>query len=420
MLDKKDILQITRDAVSELIGMGYDSSTETDIGTLDLSKLVEFGTTLTKGEGVTVTNELWNNTLIGKCAKFVVETRRFKSEFPRIFKTNYEWGGFIEKVKFDLAEIYDSLIYSQSALTTQGNKFYGKTIAEIEHGMYKTNYESKIYKEFKDFMIPYTKPNESLKSGLRTEADMIAFMSGLETAVANTVTLIVNTYGHALISSAIAYSVTGKGSAVTPTATDGSGTAIHLLTEYKRRTGDTSWTAEKMLKDSDAMAWIAERIANVKGFMRNVSAKFNNHTKAIPSITTYGVMLDEVYNAYTYESSRVSMNPVSLGDWDTVSCWQSSTSTDGDSFDFTTNSTIAITKDESKGIYNIGESSLGNFEQSGVIAVLYDEYAIGMTLDHNKTTSSYTGATDTVNIFMNKRLNYIIDTDYPIVAFVLD
>lgn len=419
MLNKQDIIQITRDSVSELIGMGYDGSTEVDLGALDLSRLIEFGTTLSK-DGNTITNELWNNTLIGKCAKFIVDTRKFKTEFPRIFKTNYEWGGFVEKVKFDLATIYDSLIFSQSSLTTEGNKWYGKSIGDIEHGMYKLNYDSKIYSEFKDFLIPYTKPNMMVNSGLRNESDYMSFMSGLETAVSNTLTLITNTYGHALVSTAIAYSCTKDGSTVVESATDGSNTAVHLLTEYKAVTGDSSWTAEKMLKDSDALAWIAERIANIKKFMSDVSAKFNNHTRPIPSINTYGVMLAEVYNAYTFQSSRVSYNPVALGEWDTVSAWQSNTATNGKNYDFTTNSSIQLVKNENKGIYNKGENALSNFSQSGVIALLYDEYALGMTLEHLKTTSTYTAATDTTNIFVNKRFNYVIDTDYPIVAIVLD
>lgn len=419
MLEKVEILQVTRDAVSELMGYGWDGSTETDIGALDLSALVEFGTTLTK-DGATISTELWNNTLIGKCAKFIVESRKFKNSFPKIFRTNYEWGGFIEKAKFDLATVYDSLIFSQKALTTEGSKFYGKTIAEIEHDMYKLNYESKIYNEFKDFMIPYTKPNESIKMAMRNESDFMTFMSGLETAVANTLTLIINTYGHALVSTAIAYSCTGAGSAVVETATDGSNTAVHLLTEYKVVTSDSTWTPEKMLKDSDALAWIAERIANVRKFMSEVSAKYNNHTKPIPAINVNGIMLAEVYNAYNFQSSRVSYNPVALGDWDVISAWQSNTDGTGKAYNFVTNSKIEIVKNEDKGIYNIGESALSNFSKGYVVAFLYDEYALGMTLEHQKTTSTYTAVTDTVNIFMNKRLNYIIDTDYPMVAFVLD
>lgn len=421
MLNKVEIIQITRDAVSELMGMGYDNSITDSISTLDLSKLVEFGSKATNGT-TTITNDLWFKTLCGKCAKFLVESRKMSLHIPKIFKTSYEWGGFIEVVTFELQGVYDSLIYSQSALSDPNSKFYGKTIAEIEHDIYKVKYDSKIYSEFKDFMIPYTKPNDSIKSGLRSENDFLSFMGGLINAIDNTITQIINTYSHALVSSAIAYTMTSDGytQGVTGANVDGSNTVVHLLTEYIAVTGDSTWTAKKMMNDEKALSWINMRIENVRGFMRDNSIAYNNHGKAMFSENIHGVMLTEFKNAYENIATRNSYNPVTLGDWEYISCWQSSKDSNGKYFDFTTNSTIKITANGDKGIYNISGGSIVNFEGENIIALLYDEKSIGITVDDIKTTSNYTSATDSVNVFMNKRLNYIINTDFPMVSFVLD
>lgn len=420
MLEKKEIIQITRDAVSELMGMGYDGSNETELAALSLADLVEFGKTATNGT-TAITNELWYKTLIGKCARFFVESRKLNLHIPQIFKTSYEWGGFVEFVTFNLASVYDSLIYSQAALTDPASKFYGKTIAEIEHDLYKVDYDSKIYDEFKDFMIPYTKPNESIDSGLRNETDYLAFMAGLASAVENTLTQIINTYAHALVSVAAAYSITPPGATNTVTGAnvDGSNTAVHLVTEYKAYTGDNTWTAGKMLRDKTAYAWIENRIENVRSFMTENTAVYNNHTKTMFGQDIHGVMLAEIYNGYESVVAANSYNPVSLGDWQKISGWQA-VKDDNKTFTFEVNSSIAIKADGDKGIYNVSGGAIADFEQSNVIALLYDDKAIGMTVEDTVTTSQYTAVTNTVNVFTNKRLNYIINTDYPMVAFVLD
>lgn len=425
MLTKVEVLQVTRDAVAELTASGYAGSTEVDIDTLPLADLVEFGTNLVSGSGATIGNELWTQTLIGTMAKFIVENRRLRLQIPKIFKTSYEWGGFVEIVKFDLATVYDSLIYSQAALTTVGNPFYGKSIADVEHDMYKTSYDAKIYDEFKDFMIPYTKPNDAIKSGMRGEDDYMRFMAGMETAIANTLTEILNTYGHALVSVAAAHSISPAAATfgITGVTGDGMYTAVHLLTEYNSIYG-TSKTAADFFNEPDLYMWCLQRILNIREFATDNTTAYNNHKKPVPGINIHGVMLTEVYNRYATLVEQSAFNPVNIGDWDKINAWQSSQDTSGNYFDYGTNSTIMITKDTKKGIYNYGTgtppTTVVDFSAENVIALVYDEKAIGMTLEELKTTSNYTAVTDTVNVFMNKRLNYVVNDDFPIVAFCLD
>ena len=106
MLKQVEVLQLTRDAVSELMAQGYSGSTETDISTLPLSDLVEFGTTLVNGQGATVSNEMWCKTLVGVMARFIVDNRRLKLAIPKMYKTSYEWGGFVEMVKFEIGRAH--------------------------------------------------------------------------------------------------------------------------------------------------------------------------------------------------------------------------------------------------------------------------------------------------------------------------
>lgn len=424
MLNKVDVLQVTRDAVSELVAAGYSGSTETDIGTLPLADLVEFGTTLQNGQGATIGQELWTGTLIGVLARFLVDLRKIELEIPKMFKTSYEWGGFIEMVKFDLVKVYDSLIYSQAALTTPGNDFYGKSIADVEHDLYKTEYDAKIYDEFKDIMLPYTKPNDAIKSGLTGESAYLAFFAGLEVAVERTLTQIINTYSHAIASVGAAHSISPAGvtDGVTGATRNGMKTAVYLLTEYNAIYG-TSKTAADFFNDPALFMWVINRILNVRAFAKDNTTAFNNHEKPVPGYDIHGIMLTEVYNRYATLVEQNAFNPVNIGEWDKINTWQASQDTTGKYFDYATNSTIKITKNGDKGIYGYDDpntpTALTDFEAENVIALIYDDKALGITVNDLKTTSNYTAVTDTVNVFQNKRINYIVNDDYPIVAFVL-
>jgi hypothetical protein len=55
----------------------------------------------------------------------------------------------------------------------------------------------------------------------------------------------------------------------------------------------------------------------------------------------------------------------------------------------------------------------------GVIGVVYDRMAMGITLDKKKTTSQYSASRDTVNYFYHSLVNYIVNDNYPIVTFVI-
>ena len=57
---------------------------------------------------------------------------------------------------------------------------------------------------------------------------------------------------------------------------------------------------------------------------------------------------------------------------------------------------------------------------SNCIAFAYDNKAIGINNERVKTTSSYTASADFWNEFVHIYMNYILDSDYSMVAFLLD
>ena len=60
------------------------------------------------------------------------------------------------------------------------------------------------------------------------------------------------------------------------------------------------------------------------------------------------------------------------------------------------------------------------FKTSGVIGLAFDKMAMGICLEKIKMTSNYTACADFWNEFTHVLVNYLLDTNCNIVAFVLD
>ena len=62
----------------------------------------------------------------------------------------------------------------------------------------------------------------------------------------------------------------------------------------------------------------------------------------------------------------------------------------------------------------------GNFKKSGVVGLMADWRAIGLTIIREYANSSYTASGSFTTDFYHYLSRAIVDTNYPIVAFVLE
>ena len=88
---------------------------------------------------------------------------------------------------------------------------------------------------------------------------------------------------------------------------------------------------------------------------------------------------------------------------------------DSNPYSFATASTISLSEGASKEA-GVGETAT---TITGVIGVIYDRYAMGITIDKRKTTSQYSASRDTTNFFYHALANYVVNDNYPIVSFVV-
>lgn len=367
-------------------------------------KLVDVGADITADEK---TFKSFIEGLAGRCARLEVEQRIYKGDMNSFMVKSYEWGSFIERTVFDLADIvpdsrwniFDSPAYDY---------------CKDEHTYYDVKSSTLIFDELKPIRTQWSRPNDVAKNAFANDVEMGRFMSGLQQAVRNTIEKGIESYRHALAQCAIAYT----------TGTLASGTqAVHLL-DITDAMGITtsSDTAESFLKNADAMAILAMTIGEIRDNMQPLTAVYNDGS--VPTHTPSGdsrlILLNKVDKALKFlvKANTYNKDELGFGEYERVTCWQAMKNSGGD-FDLETVSTVSIAKNTAEDKLGIGLKTAA-YEHSYCVGLLFDYMALGICPFRERTTTSYTASGDFWNTFHFVDLNLLLDKRYNMVSFWLD
>lgn len=388
------LVDLTKKAVAQTMGATYMEQ-EGKLASIESGKLVDIGKDVTDMEnGV----DAYTKACIDVLGKIEVDTMRYDPEIKSIMRDSWEWGAFLERIKFQSQDILTDDVF---------NLEDKKSYADIEHKFYKPNVSAKIYAERKAFSIPVSFTEDRVKTAFTSMTEMSRFFSGIRENIRQQIKLILDAYSKILVGSAIA---------ISEKATH---TSRHLLTEAKAlHIIGSEVTAEEAMLNERFMAWALREIATAREYMRRISSAFNNKTGAYASGDTSLFMLNAFEKASRFGviANTYNNDELAVGEYDIVSAWQGVESVDGNStFDFETVSSVMITDTENK--LGIGSDPV---TVNNCIACLCDYKAIGINCEFQKVTSTYTASADFWTDFHLNYLNYILDSDYGIVAFLLD
>lgn len=394
-----DVVDITKKALAQTMGANYMEQLG-DLSALNSAQLVDIGTTIQNSGTV----DQYSKALIGLLAEHIVVSKDFDRRINSIMVDTFEWGSFIERSYIGMTKIMDDPMY---------NLVDGRSYADIEHTFYQPTVITKIYEEAKAVMTPISIQAEALRDSFRSWDAVNRFLSGVRTSVRATMNYALYVYEHMLLSCGIALS----------TSPNGLNNAVHLLTEsIAEGILPSGSTVADFKKSPDAVRFALRRMMDVEGQMREWSAAYNNHSLPVFASETGKIVLNQFKNIVKTNVLYDSYNrdELSIGDFETVSCWQGiATTPEGESreyFPWNTVSTVSLAADPD-GKLGIGTNA---YEVSNVVGFVFDRMAIGMTLDRRKVTSQYTASADFWNEFMHQLVNYLIDTTFGMVAFVID
>lgn len=397
MAEVINIVNLTKSALAQTLGAEYMEQSP-NIAKLEVGALVDVGKDVFDAEkGV----DNFCKALIDVVGKIEFANWKYEPEIKSIYKDSWEWGAFLERVKFEPNILENDDLF---------NLVDGKDYSSYEHKAYIPKISVKIFQEKKGITIPLTIKTSQIETAFTSMSEMEKFVASIRENVSQTKKAILDAYAHLLVCSGIAIS-----SSVT-------NTSIHLLTEAKEKgiVGQDA-TAKTAITNAKFNNYCLQRIATIRDYMKRHTLAYNNKSVIPPSGATNLIMLNEFEKASKFVSEADTFHPekLSVGEYDVVSMWQASMETVGETvtnanYDFETVSSVFI--DDTKNKLGIGTEK----RVKNCIAFLSDEKAIGINNEREKVTSSYTASADFWNEFLHLSMNYVLDSDYSMVAFLLD
>ncbi len=355
----------------------------------DLSNIVDFGRTLEdmnpwgtdaffgKLADQFNTIKFWSRPYVSFAPSVYVEAERFGS-IRAMYRTPYLESEASPVYNLQNGQSYDPFVVNKQTVDVR---------------MWNDRFSSKIE--------TITLPHEQIESAFRSASEMMSFIGMLEMARTNSHSRAWDELIMSLFQAIIGLAVNAGGMQ-----------DIKLLTEYNSQFGQ-SLTAVQALYDEGFIRYAIYRMGVVRDQMRLVTKMFNTsgYMTATAPDRQRTVMITDFARAagvYLHDApNQFNTGNLSIPNADIIPAWQgmgqNGTFTDRAS----TNVTLSIA----------GETVQSNAQ--GVIGVVYDEWALGVSAQRHEVTSQYNPLGHYTNYFDQMFGGFFVSPDENIVVFRL-
>lgn len=377
------IYQIMNSTMSEILG-------ENAVVQEDLSNVVDLGKEVINSDNL----DSYVKKLVNHIGKVVFSNRLYKGGVPSVVLDAWEFGSILEKITADMPDATES-----DSWKLENGKDYSPDI------FYQPTVNAKFFNSRVTFEVPLSFTEMQVKQSLSSVTQLNGFISMLETAVENSITVKTENLIMKTINNMIAETLHDSGITSETASTTTDVKAVNLLYSYNQLNG-TSLTAEKAIKDSDFIKYASYTISLYKDRISKISKLFNVGKKArfTPESELHLVLLSDFANASVIylESDTYNNELVKLPKYETVPYWQGS----GTEYEFNEVSKI-----------NVKCASGTVVEQTGIIGVMFDTNALGVSNLDKRVTTNYNPKAEFYNNFYKVDAGYYNDLNENFVVF---
>lgn len=370
---------IVNSATSEVLG-------KTDVVNDDLSNLVDVGNEIFDTDNV----DNYVKKLIDRIGQVIFVNRLYAGGVPSVLMDSWEYGSVVEKISADMPEADEN-----DSWQLQNGKTYSQDT------FYQPKVSAKFFNSKVTFDVKLSFTTQQVKESFSNVNELNGFISMLETGVKNSMTvkldgLIMRTINN--MTGQILNRANGL-------------QKVNLLADYNKMTGQTL-TADKALMDKDFLKFASLTIKKYQARITKMSTLFNAGGKARFTTTDnlHTVLLsDFADSAEVYLMSDTYHNDtVSLPNHETVPYWQGS----GKSYAFDDISKIDVKIDA-------GDKTPKQVTQTGILGVMFDTNALGVSNLNQRTTTSYNARAEFYTNYYKMDAGYFNDLNENFVVFYI-
>ena len=370
---------IVNSATSEVLG-------KENVIAEDLSNLVDVGNEIFNTDNV----DNYVKKLIDRIGKTIFVNRLYAGGVPSVLMDSWEYGSVVEKISADMPEAEENDSWNlQDGQTYSQDTFYQPKVS------------AKFFNSKVTFDVKLSFTTEQIKESFLSVNELNGFVSMLETGVKNSMTVKLDSLIMRTINN-MAGQVLNNSNGLQK---------VNLLSLYNSASGQTL-TVAKALMDKDFLKFASLTIKKYQARMTKMSTLFNAGGKARFTTTDnlHTVLLsDFADSAEVYLMSDTYHNDtVSLPNHETVPYWQGS----GKNYDFADVSAIDVK-------INDGTKTAKEVKQGGILGVMFDTNALGVSNLNQRTTTSYNARAEFYTNYYKMDAGYFNDLNENFVVFYI-
>lgn len=391
-MDVKQIYSLVNTVSGEVLG-------NTELVHEDLTGLVDLGNEVFNQNAV----DNYVKSLVNHIGKVVFVNRPYSGKVPSVLMDAWEFGSVLEKISADVPNAEENDTWN-----LEDGKEYKQDV------FHKPTVTAKFFNSKVTFEVPVSITERQVKESFSSAEQMNGFLSMIYSAVDKSMTIKTDALIMRTINNMIAETLDADKTAFgfvesTHEQVDYSSAStvrcVNLLKLYNDKTG-AHLTAAAAITTPDFIRFAAYVMGLYSDRLQTISTLFNvgGKERFTPKDVLHTVLLSDfaaAAKAYLYADTFNSEN-VLLPQAETVASWQAT----GKNYAFENTSKI-----------DVKSASGASVSVSGVLGVMFDRDALGVTNLDKRVTTNYNAKAEFFNNYFKFDAGYFNDTNENFVVF---
>lgn len=380
--------------VSQIFEIVNDALKQTD-GKLpllqeDLSNIIDVGNSIFNANSF----DNYVKKLVDRIGKVVFVIRPYSGLAPSIYMDSVIWGSVTQKISSAVPEAVENESYELvNGATYDPNQV---NLPDVY---------VKFFSKYVTFEVDRTITEKQLRSAFTGVAELDGFISMIFNEISKAFTIAIDNLIMRTINSAIADTLYKDYNSGTEFTGASHTRAVNLLYLYNQRYS-TTLTAAQAVTTPEFIRFASYYMALYSDRLSRVSTLFNvgETQKFTPKEEQHFILLSEfARSADVFLQSDVYHNELTaITKYEVVPYWQ------GSGADYAFDSTSAI---------NVISGSGNTVTASGILGVMFDRYALGVTNIEQWVNTQYNAKADFINYFYKYKAGYFNDLNENFIVF---